>query len=125
MINNIEPITAIILFVNNRFTIEQLEKNRIETIEAVEQFDYELKNEYYLSEADEQYMEALLRQLLDATRQGNKTAPMYFNLEKYKTSEIFIRMPHIVQQAEDYIQFKDAQKEVRKAREELKGNKEG
>ncbi|WP_267905721.1 LXG domain-containing protein [Metabacillus niabensis] len=125
ILNQINDLVPLEIFSTDHFAEElsKAENERKETVIAIEQFDYELKNEYYLSEADEQYAEALMKQLIEATRQGNKTSPIHFNLEKYKTSELYKRMSQVEQQAADYINFKEKQDEIRRVKEELGAKK--
>ncbi|MGM0876568.1 MAG: T7SS effector LXG polymorphic toxin [Bacillota bacterium] len=59
--NRIDDLIPLNTFTTKRFDeqIEHADKDRINTIDAVNQLDHDLKSEYMLSEGDEQYVFAL------------------------------------------------------------------
>jgi predicted ribonuclease toxin of YeeF-YezG toxin-antitoxin module len=89
--NGINDIIQLNVFSKSSFDdhIEYANKERKDTIDAVNQLDQDLKSEYILSEGDEQYAIALFQQLSEASRQGNTISPIHFNAEAYKASEVY------------------------------------
>lgn len=61
--------------------METAEKDRKDTVEAVNQLDNDLLSEYILSEGDEQYVVALFQQIMETSNQGNTIQPIHFNAE--------------------------------------------
>jgi predicted ribonuclease toxin of YeeF-YezG toxin-antitoxin module len=120
--NRIDDLIPLNVFSKSGFDdhIEKADKDRKDTIDAVNELDQELKSEYMLSEGDERYVTALFQQLIEATRQGNTISPIYFNSEAYKSSEIYQLKGQAEQQTIDYLTFKKNQEEVRKQQAEVK-----
>ena len=119
-INDLVPLTV---FSKETFDhhMENADKDRNDTINAVDQLDNELKSEYTLSEGDEQYVIALFQQLMEASRQGNTIQPIHFNSEAYKASDVYKLKEDAEKQTSDYLSFKDEQE---KFREQLKRQEE-
>ena len=89
--NRIDDLIPLKAFSKERFDdyMEKAEKDRKDTVDAVNQFDHDLKTEYILSEGDEQYVIALFQQLMEASQQGNTIQPIHFNSEAYKASDVY------------------------------------
>jgi predicted ribonuclease toxin of YeeF-YezG toxin-antitoxin module len=66
--NRIDDLIPLNAFSTNSFddNIEKADKDRKDTIDAVNQLDQELTSEYKLSESDEQYVITLFQQLIEA-----------------------------------------------------------
>ncbi|MGM7722851.1 ribonuclease YeeF family protein [Metabacillus sp. Hm71] len=122
--NRIDDLISLDPFSTNRFEeqIEQADKDRKATVDAVNQLDEELNSEYRLSEGDEQFVIALFQQLMEASRQGNTISPIQFNLDAYQASEVYKLKGQAEQQTKDYLSFKNEQEAFRaqlKRQEEL------
>ncbi|KKI89760.1 hypothetical protein WQ54_24775 [Bacillus sp. SA1-12] len=119
----IDDLISLDAFSKDRFEdhMEKAEKDRKDTVDAVEKLDSDLKSEYFLSEGDEQYVVALFGQLMEASRQGSTIQPIHFNAEAYKSSEVYQLKEQAEKQTSEYLSFKDEQE---KWREELKRQEE-
>ncbi|WP_052737749.1 T7SS effector LXG polymorphic toxin [Bacillus sp. SA1-12] len=122
--NRIDDLISLDAFSTSRFDeqIEQADKVRKATVDAVNQLDEELNLEYRLSEGDEQFVIALFQQLMEASRQGNTISPIQFNLDAYHASEVYKLKGQAEKQTKDYLSFKDEQEAFRaqlKRQEEL------
>ncbi|MCM3654333.1 T7SS effector LXG polymorphic toxin [Metabacillus litoralis] len=119
--NRIDDLVPLNVFSTSSFDdhIEKADKDRKDTIDAVNQLDHDLKSEYMLSEGDESYVTALFQQLIEATRQGNTISPIHFNSEAYKASEVYQLKGQAEQQTIDYLTFKKNQEEIRKQQAEI------
>ncbi|THF77833.1 ribonuclease YeeF family protein, partial [Metabacillus sediminilitoris] len=123
IINRIDDLVSLTVFSKASFdsNMEQADKDRKETISAVDQLDNDLKSEYTLSEGDEQYTIALFQQLIEASRQGSTISPIHFNAEAYKASDVYQLKEQAEKQTSEYLTFKDEQE---KFREQLKRQEE-
>ncbi|WP_299091286.1 T7SS effector LXG polymorphic toxin [uncultured Metabacillus sp.] len=121
--NRIDDLISLDVFSKERFEdhMEKAEKDRKDTVDAVEKLDSDLKSEYILSEGDEQYVVALFGQLMEASRQGSTIQPIHFNAEAYKASEVYQLKEQAEKQTSEYLSFKEEQE---KWREELKRQEE-
>lgn len=123
IINRIDDLVSLTVFSKASFdgNMEQADKDRKKTIDAVDQLDNDLKSEYTLSEGDEQYTIALFQQLIEASRQGSTISPIHFNAEAYKASDVYQLKEQAEKQTSEYLAFKDEQE---KFREQLKRQEE-
>ncbi|MBO1511155.1 ribonuclease YeeF family protein [Metabacillus sp. BG109] len=119
--NRIDDLISLNAFSTDSFEnhIEKADIDRKDTIDAVNQFDQELKSEYTLSEGDEQYVVALFQQLIEVSRQGNTISPIHFNSAAYKASDVYQLKAQTEQQTIDYLAYKQNQEEVRKQQAEI------
>lgn len=111
----IEDLVSLDPFSRDRFDSEMVEarKKRTDTLDAVEQTDQELLEEYLSSEGEEFYAAALFRALLDATKQGSNVSPIHFNATAYHTSDAYQRKVDAEAQTDAYLSFKKEEKEAR------------
>jgi predicted ribonuclease toxin of YeeF-YezG toxin-antitoxin module len=121
--SRIDDLIELDLYSNERFLehMDRAESKRRDTITAVGNLDSELTTEYRITEGDEYFVETLLQQLQDATRQGNQLSPVHFNAKTFKTSEVYQLKKQSEIQAKEYLSYKEEQT---KFREQLKNKQE-
>ncbi|MDQ0861807.1 ribonuclease YeeF family protein [Bacillus sp. V2I10] len=90
------------------------EKERTQTIDAVNQLDQALTEEYAISENDQSYLVGLFGQLLESSRQGSTITPINFDAKAYQNSEIYKMKKDIENSSKEYLAFKNDQAEARK-----------
>jgi predicted ribonuclease toxin of YeeF-YezG toxin-antitoxin module len=133
VLNQHSTLTSIFKRIGDLIELEAFSKDRFEestdraemlrrdTILALDNLDHELKTEYQTTEADEQYVTTLFRQLQESSRQGVQISPLHFNNEAFKTSEVYQLKKQADLKAKEYLSFKGEQE---KFREELRKQKE-
>jgi hypothetical protein len=119
--NRIDDLISLNTFSTNSFddNIEKADKDRRDTIDAVNQLDQDLTSEYKLSEGEEQYVITLFQQLIEASRQGNTISPIHFNTAAYKASDVYQLKAQAEQQTINYLAYKKNQEDVRKQQAEI------
>ncbi|QNF29985.1 ribonuclease YeeF family protein [Metabacillus elymi] len=119
--NRIDDLIPLNAFSTNSFddNIEKADKDRKDTIDAVNQLDQDLTSEYKLSEGEEQYVITLFQQLIEASRQGNMISPIHFNSAAYKASDVYQLKAQAEQETINYLAYKKNQEEVRKQQAEI------
>ncbi|WP_299089108.1 T7SS effector LXG polymorphic toxin [uncultured Metabacillus sp.] len=123
ILKKIEDLIDIDAFSNSRFEESQdrAEKQRRDTLAALDHLDRELMAEYKSINKDEEYVISLFRHLQQATSQGVQLSPIRFNAEAYKASNVFQLKKDTEQQAKDYLSYKEEQSNFRN---QLKSKKE-
>jgi len=92
-------------------------KKRTKTIEAVEEIDQELKDEYMSSEGEEAYAIQLFSVLLGATKQGSSISPIQFDAEAYHQSDIYKLKGEAEEATISYLTYKQQEQEAREIAE--------
>ncbi|MED3964073.1 polymorphic toxin type 15 domain-containing protein [Niallia taxi] len=92
-------------------------KKRTKTIEAVEEIDQELKDEYMSSEGEEAYAIQLFGALLGATKQGSSISPIQFDAEAYHQSDIYKLKGEAEEATISYLTYKQQEQEAREIAE--------
>ncbi|WOD63532.1 T7SS effector LXG polymorphic toxin [Niallia taxi] len=92
-------------------------KKRTKTIEAVEEIDQELKDEYMSSEGEEAYAIQLFSALLGATKQGSSISPIQFDAEAYHQSDIYKLKGEAEEATISYLTYKQQEQEAREIAE--------
>ncbi|WP_182102109.1 T7SS effector LXG polymorphic toxin [Niallia taxi] len=92
-------------------------KKRTKTIEAVEEVDQELKDEYMSSEGEEAYAIQLFSALLGATKQGSSISPIQFDAEAYHQSDIYKLKGEAEEATISYLTYKQQEQEAREIAE--------
>jgi len=93
-------------------------KKRTKTIEAVEDTDQELKEEYLTSEGEEAYAIQLFSALLGATKQGSSISPIHFDADAYQASDIYKLKGEAEAATLSYLTYKKEEQEAREIAEQ-------
>ncbi|MEK4671389.1 T7SS effector LXG polymorphic toxin [Niallia sp. FSL R7-0271] len=88
-------------------------KKRTKTLDALEELDAELKDEYLSSEGEEGYVGALFSALLQATTSGSSISPIHFNAEFYHSSNAYQVQGDAIKATDEYLTFRKAEDEAR------------
>jgi predicted ribonuclease toxin of YeeF-YezG toxin-antitoxin module len=114
ILNGIDDIVSISAFSTSEFNdkIEEAEKKRTDTIEAVNQLDAEWSKEY--SEMDDFYtvVDTLVSGLELATSQGGSAYQLAFNEKAYHDSELYKVQTKLNDYATSYVDYNKQQEEV-------------
>ncbi|WP_307836747.1 T7SS effector LXG polymorphic toxin [Priestia megaterium] len=114
ILNDIDDIVSISAFSTSEFNdkIEEAEKKRTDTIEAVNQLDAEWSKEY--SEMDDFYtvVDTLVSGLELATSQGGSAYQLAFNEKAYHDSELYKVQTKLNDYATSYVDYNKQQEEV-------------
>lgn len=92
-------------------------KKRTKTMDAVEEVDQELKDEYMSSEGEEAYAIQLFSALLGATKQGSSISPIQFDAEAYHQSDIYKLKGEAEEATISYLTYKQQEQEAREIAE--------
>ncbi len=92
-------------------------KRRTKTMDAVEEADQELKDEYMSSEGEEAYAIQLFGALLGATKQGSSISPIHFDAEAYHQSDIYKLKGEAEEATISYLTYKQQEQEAREIAE--------
>ncbi|MGI8368570.1 T7SS effector LXG polymorphic toxin [Priestia megaterium] len=114
ILNGIDDIVSISAFSTSEFNdkIEEAEKKRTDTIEAVNQLDAEWSKEY--SEMDDFYavVDMLVSGLELATNQGGSVYQLAFDEKAYHDSELYKVQTKLNDYATSYVDYNKQQEEV-------------
>ncbi|MEW4264261.1 T7SS effector LXG polymorphic toxin [Priestia megaterium] len=114
ILNGIDDIVSISAFSTSEFNdkIEEAEKKRTDTIEAVNQLDAEWSKEY--SEMDDFYavVDTLVSGLELATSQGGSVYQLAFDEKAYHDSELYKVQTKLNDYATSYVDYNKQQEEV-------------
>lgn len=114
ILNSIDDIVSISAFSTSEFNdkIEEAEKKRTDTIEAVNQLDAEWSKEY--SEMDDFYsvVDMLVSGLELATSQGGSVYQLAFDEKAYHDSELYKVQTKLNDYATSYVDYNKQQEEV-------------
>lgn len=114
ILNGIDDIVSISAFSTSEFNdkIEEAEKKRTDTIEAVNQLDAEWSKEY--SEMDDFYtvVDTLVSGLELATSQGGSIYQLAFDEKAYHDSELYKVQTKLNDYATSYVDYNKQQEEV-------------
>lgn len=113
---SIDDLVPLHVFSTDTFEdhMAKAEKERTQTIDAVNQLDQALTEEYAISENDQSYLVGLFGQLLESSRQGSTITPINFDAKAYQNSEIYKMKKDIENSSKEYLSFKSDQAEARK-----------
>ncbi|MFJ5965954.1 ribonuclease YeeF family protein [Bacillus sp. NPDC093026] len=98
--------------------ITDAEDERKKTVKDLNELDQHLKDEYALSETEEQATMALYAEMMNATNDGKTISPMNFDKKAYQNSEIYKAKSDIEKQTYEYLKIKKEQEEARKIAKE-------
>ncbi len=116
ILRSIDDLISLPVFSADTFDdyMDRADKKRTEAIDAVNQLDQTLTDEYAISEYDQQYLAGLFGQLLESSRQENSITPVHFDAKAYKNSDIYKMKSEIENSSKEYLSFKAEQAEARK-----------
>ncbi|TDL79289.1 transposase [Peribacillus frigoritolerans] len=116
ILHSIDDLVSLPVFSTETFNdyMDKADKKRTETINAVNQLDQTLTEEYAISEYDQQYLAGLFGQLLESSRQGSSITPVHFDANAYKNSDIYKMKSEIENSSKEYLAFKAEQAEARR-----------
>ncbi|WP_185763454.1 ribonuclease YeeF family protein [Niallia circulans] len=111
----IDDLISLDSFSRSKFDdqMADIHKKKIKTLDAIDELDKELKEEYISSEGEESYVIQLFSALLEATKQGNSITPINFNTEAFHTSEAYQVKSEAEEVTLSYLTFKQDEKEAR------------
>ncbi|MFJ5965626.1 ribonuclease YeeF family protein [Bacillus sp. NPDC093026] len=98
--------------------ITDAEDERKKTVNDLNELDQHLKDEYALSETEEQATMALYAEMMNATNDGKTISPINFDKKAYQNSEIYKAKSDIEKQTYEYLKTKKEQEEARKIAKE-------
>ncbi|MBU8639509.1 EndoU domain-containing protein [Bacillus pumilus] len=93
--------------------IADAEDERKKTVKDLRELDQNLKDEYALSETEQQATMALYAEMMNATNDGKAISPMNFDKKAYQNSEIYKAKSDIEKQTSEYLKIKKEQEEAR------------
>ncbi len=110
--NGINDLVSLTVFSKDPFDeqMDQAEKKRTRTVEAVNAIDQQLTQEYLGLQNLVQQVNELYSAMINATRQGENISPLYFNAEAYKTSTVFKKQSELKTQAAGYVKQKRSER---------------
>ncbi|MCZ0704634.1 putative ribonuclease toxin of YeeF-YezG toxin-antitoxin module [Natronobacillus azotifigens] len=113
--SEIEDIMTLRPFSRDAFDrqMSDLHQKRVETMEAVEDIDTILTEEYASSLVEQKFMETLFDELLQATRQGDNVSTLYFDANAYHNSEVYKNIENAETYTAEYLAHKQEQAHAR------------
>nr|WP_285846123.1 T7SS effector LXG polymorphic toxin [Bacillus safensis] len=117
---DIDDLISLEVFDSQTFDekIEDAEDERKKTVKELRELDQNLKDEYALSESEQQATMALYAEMINATNDGKSISPMNFDKKAYQNSEIYKAKSDIEKQTAEYLKIKKEQEEAREIAKE-------
>ncbi|MEH6872556.1 MULTISPECIES: T7SS effector LXG polymorphic toxin [Bacillus] len=117
---DIDDLISLEVFDSQTFDekIEDAEDERKKTVKDLRELDQNLKDEYALSETEQQATMALYAEMMNATNDGTAISPMNFDKKAYQNSDIYKAKSDIEKQTSEYLKIKKEQEEARKIAKE-------
>ncbi|WP_411810403.1 T7SS effector LXG polymorphic toxin [Bacillus safensis] len=117
---DIDDLISLEVFDSQTFDekIEDAEDERKKTVKDLRELDQNLKDEYALSETEQQATMALYAEMMNATNDGKAISPMNFDKKAYQNSEIYKAKSDIEKQTSEYLKIKKEQEEAREIAKE-------
>ncbi|MDH6563636.1 putative ribonuclease toxin of YeeF-YezG toxin-antitoxin module [Bacillus sp. TBS-096] len=117
---DIDDLISLEVFDSQTFDekIEDAEDERKKTVKELRELDQNLKDEYALSETEQQAAMALYAEMMNATNDGKAISPMNFDKKAYQNSDIYKAKSDIEKQTSEYLKIKKEQEEARKIAKE-------
>ncbi|KIL22710.1 hypothetical protein B4134_0366 [Bacillus safensis] len=117
---DIDDLISLEVFDSQNFDekIEDAEDERKKTVKDLRELDQNLKDEYALSETEQQATMALYAEMMNATNDGKAISPMNFDKKAYQNSEIYKAKSDIEKQTAEYLKIKKEQEEAREIAKE-------
>nr|WP_260601895.1 T7SS effector LXG polymorphic toxin [Bacillus sp. SDF0016] len=117
---DIDDLISLEVFDSQTFDdkIADAEDERKKTVKDLSELDQNLKDEYALSETEQQATMALYAEMMNATNDGKAISPMNFDKKTYQNSEIYKAKSDIEKQTAEYLKIKKEQEEAREIAKE-------
>ena len=117
---DIDDLISLEVFDSQTFDekIADAEDERKKTVKDLRELDQNVKDEYALSETEQQATMALYTEMMNATNDGKAISPMNFDKKAYQNSEIYKAKSDIEKQTSEYLKIKKDQEEARKIAKE-------
>ncbi|MEC3591946.1 T7SS effector LXG polymorphic toxin [Bacillus pumilus] len=117
---DIDDLISLEVFDSQTFDekIADAEDERKKTVKDLRELDQHLKDEYALSETEQQATMALYAEMINATNDGKAISPMNFDKKAYHNSEIYKAKSDVEKQTSEYLNIKKEQQEARKIAKE-------
>ncbi|UXC34446.1 T7SS effector LXG polymorphic toxin [Bacillus safensis] len=117
---DIDDLISLEVFDSQTFDekIADAEDERKKTVKDLIELDQNLKDEYALSETEQQATMALYAEMINATNDGKAISPMNFDKKAFQDSEIYKAKSDIEKQTSEYLKIKKEQGEARKIAKE-------
>ncbi|AOZ88254.1 transposase [Bacillus xiamenensis] len=117
---DIDDLISLEVFDSQTFDekIADAEDERKKTLKDLRELDQHLKDEYALSETEQQATMALYAEMMNATNDGKAISPMNFDKKAYQNSEIYKAKSDIEKQTSEYLKIKKEQQEAREIAKE-------
>uniref|UniRef100_UPI003703A22D ribonuclease YeeF family protein n=1 Tax=Bacillus pumilus TaxID=1408 RepID=UPI003703A22D len=117
---DIDDLLSLEVFDSQTFDekIADAEDERKKTVKDLRELDQNFKDEYALSETEQQATMALYAEMMNATNDGKAISPMNFDKKAYQNSEIYKAKSDIEKQTSEYLKIKKEQEEARKIAKE-------
>ncbi|MEK4397822.1 T7SS effector LXG polymorphic toxin [Bacillus sp. FSL K6-2860] len=117
---DIDDLISLEVFDSKTFDekIANAEDERKKTVKDLRELDQNLKDEYALSETEQQATMALYAEMMNATNDGKAISPMNFDKKAYQNSEIYKAKSDIEKQTAEYLKIKKEQEEAREIAKE-------
>ncbi|UYO36035.1 T7SS effector LXG polymorphic toxin [Bacillus zhangzhouensis] len=117
---DIDDLISLEVFDSQTFDekIEDAEDERKKTVKDLRELDQNLKDEYALSETEQQATMALYAEMMNATNDGKAISPMNFDKKAYQNSDIYKAKSDIEKQTAEYLKIKKEQEEAREIAKE-------
>ncbi|MGM0724713.1 MAG: T7SS effector LXG polymorphic toxin [Bacillota bacterium] len=117
---DIDDLISLEVFDSKTFDekIANAEDERKKTVKDLRELDQNLKDEYALSETEQQATLALYAEMMNATNDGKAISPMNFDKKAYQNSEIYKAKSDIEKQTSEYLKIKKEQEEAREIAKE-------
>ncbi|WP_417894463.1 ribonuclease YeeF family protein [Bacillus safensis] len=117
---DIDDLISLEVFDSQTFDekIEDAEDERKKTVKDLIELDQNLKDEYALSETEQQATMALYAEMINATNDGKSISPMNFDKKTFQDSEIYKAKSDIEKQTAEYLKIKKEQEEAREIAKE-------
>ncbi|WP_445661257.1 T7SS effector LXG polymorphic toxin [Bacillus sp. FSL M7-0558] len=112
---DIDDLISLEVFDSQTFDekIADAEDERKKTVKDLRELDQNVKDEYALSETEQQATMALYTEMMNATNDGKAISPMNFDNKAYQNSEIYKAKSDIEKQTSEYLKIKKEQEEAR------------
>ncbi|MGM0967152.1 MAG: ribonuclease YeeF family protein [Bacillota bacterium] len=117
---DIDDLISLEVFDSKTFDekIKDAEDERKKAVKDLIELDQNLKDEYALSETEQQATMALYAEMMNATNDGKAISPMNFDKKAFQDSEIYKAKSDIEKQTAEYLKIKKEQEEAREIAKE-------
>ncbi|MGM0758056.1 MAG: T7SS effector LXG polymorphic toxin, partial [Bacillota bacterium] len=97
--------------------LDDANKKRKETIDALHKIDNDLKTEYAKTEAIENHLKTFYTKMMAATGKGKNAQPMYYDAKAFHETDVYKNHEKIDAQVKAYLKVKKEEKEKRRIKE--------